>query len=106
LLGGPVGAAVLGGGSLFVDKLDSSKDKPQVPIDNSAAIFEAYTDAATDHLMQLNTMNIERIREYRSRATSSIDVKLAANITVDPLQSRKLGELSQCLTDLARSLDR
>ncbi len=101
LLGGPVGAAVLGGGSLLVDKLDSNKDKPKVPIDNSAEILEAYTDAAADYLMQLNTIDIERIRAYRSRATSALAPDLTTNSSIDPTQKQKLAELSQCLTDLS-----
>jgi hypothetical protein len=101
LLGGPVGAAVLGGGSLLVDKLDSNKAKPKDPLDNSTEILEAYTDAATDYLMQLNTIDIERIRVYRSRATSTIDVELIANNSIDPTQQQRLTELSQCLTDIA-----
>jgi hypothetical protein len=100
ILGGPVGAAVLGGGSLLVDKLDSNKDKPKVPIDNSAEIFEAYTDAAADYLMQLNTVNIENIRAYRSRANSTIAIELKANNSIDLTQQQKLALLSQCLTDL------
>jgi hypothetical protein len=104
LLGGPVGAAVLGGGSLLVDKLDSNKEKPKSTVDNSAEIFEAYTDAAADYLMQLNTVNIEKIRDYRSRATSAIAVELNNNNPIDPSSQQKLAELSQCLTDLSRSL--
>lgn len=101
LLGGPVGAAVLGGGSLFVDRLDSKKDKSKAPIDNSAEMFEAYTDAAADYLIQLNTLNIEEIRAYRSRATTAIAAELKTNNSIDPTQQQKLVALSQCLKDLA-----
>jgi hypothetical protein len=103
ILGGPVGAAVLGGGSLLVDKLDSNKEKPKVSVDNSAEIFEAYTDAAADYLMQLNTINVERIRAYRARATSAIDPELKTSTTIDPDRQQKLTQLSQCLSDLNRS---
>jgi hypothetical protein len=101
LIGGPVGAAVLGGGSLLVDKLDVNKDKPLATVDNSAEIFEAYTDAAADYLMQLNTLNIEKIKAYRSRAIGAIAIELNLNTAIDPTQQQKLTRLSQCLTDLA-----
>jgi hypothetical protein len=103
LLGGPVGAAVLGGGSLFVDRLDLDKDKPPAKTDNSVEIFEAYTDAAADYLLQLNTTNIEKIRDYRSRAISAINIEIKISSSIDPTQQQKLAELSQCLANLARS---
>jgi hypothetical protein len=101
LLGGPVGAAVLGGGSLLVDKLDSNKDKPRATVDNSAEILEAYIDAAADYLIQLNMLNIEKIRSYRSRAITAIAAELKTNQSTDPTHQQKLVELSQCLKDLA-----
>jgi hypothetical protein len=104
LLGGPVGAAVLGGGSLFVDRLDVNKDKPQPKTDNSAEIFEAYTDAAADYLLQLNTTNIEKIRDYRSRAVAAINAEIKTTSSIDPTQQQKLAELSQCLANLTRSI--
>ncbi len=104
LLGGPVGAAVLGGGSLFVDRLDLAKDKPQPKTDNSAEIFEAYTDAAADYLLQLNTTNVEKIRDYRSRAVAAINVELKTSSSIDPTQQQKLADLSQCLANLTRSI--
>jgi hypothetical protein len=95
LLGGPVGAAVLGGGSLFVDKLDLDKSKPPANTDNSAETLEAYTDAAADYLLQLNTINVEKIRDYRSRAVSAINPELESMDEIDPPQQQKLAELSR-----------
>ena len=104
ILGGPVGAAVLGGGSLFVDRLDLDKDKPKVQIDRSAEIFEAYIDAAADYLLQLNTINVDKIRDYRSRAISAINTELKTTSSIDLTQQQKLAELSQYLTNLSRSI--
>ncbi len=104
LLGGPVGAAVLGGGSLFVDRLDPDKSQPPVKVDNSAEIFEAYSDAAADYLLQLNTINIDKIRDYRSRATRAIDAEIKIASSLDPTLQQKSVELSQCLANLVSCL--
>jgi uncharacterized protein YozE (UPF0346 family) len=98
LMGGPVGAVVAGGASILADRLD--KDRSTTKPNNSAEIMAAYLDASADYLLQLNTVNVAKIRDYRSRAVGVINVEVNLDLAIDPIQQQKLANLSATLDRL------
>jgi GTPase SAR1 family protein len=104
VLGGPLGAVVVGGASTIANKL--AGDRPSTnnnsnDVSNSVEILEAYTDAAADYLFRLNTETIEIIKAYRDRATGAIDPELKIDRQIDPQQQQKLTALEQCLAAIS-----
>jgi hypothetical protein len=53
----------------------------------------AYIDASADYLLQLNTVNIAKIKDYRSRAVGVINVEINRNLAIDLIQHQKLANL-------------
>ena len=104
VLGGPLGAVVVGGASTLANKLSGERPSDNTNnsknIDNSAEILEAYADAAADYLCRLNTETIETIKAYRDRATVAINPEIKIDREIDPQQQRKLIELERCLSDI------
>ncbi len=98
LMGGPVGAVVAGGASILADKLD--RDRSTTKPNHAAEVMAAYIDASADYLLQLNTVNIARIKDYRSRAVGVINVEINSNLAIDPIQQQKLANLSATLDRL------
>jgi GTPase SAR1 family protein len=114
VLGGPLGAVVAGGASTILQGRGSanasklSSDRPLDPnnthtVDNSAEILAAYTDAAADYLLRLNTETIETIKAYRERAIVAINPEIKLDRQIDPRQQQKLIDLERCLTDILSS---
>jgi GTPase SAR1 family protein len=106
VLGGPIGAAVVGGASTIANKLAGERpldSNPPPKVDNSIEVLEAYTDAAADYLVRLNTELTAAIRAYRDRAISAINPELKIDRQIDPQQQAKLVELERCLADITAS---
>jgi Dynamin family len=106
VLGGPLGAVVAGGASTIANKLAGDRPFDRTPpakVDNSAEVLEAYTDAAADYLVRLNTEIMATIKAYRDRAHLAINPELKIDRQIDPQQQEKLIELERCLADLAAS---
>ncbi|WP_310487545.1 dynamin family protein [Chamaesiphon sp. VAR_69_metabat_338] len=106
VLGGPIGAAVVGGASTIANKLASdrpSDSNPPPKVDNSAEVLEAYTDAAADYLFRLNTELMATIKVYRDRAHLAINPELKIDRQIDTQQQAKLIELERCLADILTS---
>jgi Dynamin family len=99
LMGGPVGAVVAGGASILADKLD--RDRSVTKPNHAAEIMDAYIDASEDYLLQLNTINIAKIKDYRSRAVGVINVEINSDLEIDPIQQQKLVHLSATLDRLS-----
>jgi Dynamin family len=99
LMGGPVGAVVAGGASILADKLD--RDRSTTKPNNAAEIMAAYIDASADYLLQLNTVNIAKIKDYRSRAVGVINFEVNIDLAIDPIQQQRLTDLSACLAILS-----
>jgi GTPase SAR1 family protein len=103
VLGGPLGAVVVGGASTLANKLVGDRPletNPTRNIDNSAEVLEAYTDAAADYLCRLNTEIMETIKSYRDRATAVINPEIKIDRQIDPRQQQNLRNLESCLTDI------
>jgi hypothetical protein len=106
VLGGPIGAVVVGGASTIANKLvgdRSSTNTNNNNSDNSAEILEAYTDAAADYLFRLNTETIETIKTYRDRAIGAIEPEMKIDRQIDPQHKQKLIELELCLQNILSS---
>ncbi len=106
VLGGPLGAAVVGGASTIANKLAGDLPLDNTPtrnVDNSAEILAAYTDAATDYLVRLNTETMEKIKAYRDRAGIAINPEIKLDRQIDLQQQEKLIGLERCLTDIVTS---
>ncbi|HEY9666852.1 MAG TPA: dynamin family protein [Coleofasciculaceae cyanobacterium] len=84
LLGGPVGAAVAGGATYLINKLNQDSE-PQQP-DTSASYFEqvqhAYTKAAQDYLSRFSTQAFFVLNQYEQVAEKIIN----APVTEKPLK--------------------
>jgi GTPase SAR1 family protein len=103
VLGGPLGAVVAGGASTIASKLVGDRPLDATPppkVDNSAEVLEAYTDAAADYLVRLNTELMAMIKDYRDRAIVAINPGIKIDRQIDPQQQAKLTELEQCLADI------
>jgi GTPase SAR1 family protein len=107
VLGGPIGAVVVGGASTIVNKLAGDRPSDNTinsnNIDNSAEILEAYTDAAADYLFRLNTETIEMIKVYRDRTAVAINPEMKIDRQIDLQQQQKLIDLESCLADMLSS---
>jgi GTPase SAR1 family protein len=97
MFGGPIGAAVVGGASILVNKVGGS-DKAAPAKANSE--LSAYVEATEDYLCRLNLETIANIQEYRSRADSSIYCPTTAQQPMESPQNQKLVALQNCLINL------
>jgi hypothetical protein len=110
VLGGALGAVVAGGASTIASKLVGDRpldnNSPPPKVDNSAEILAAYTDAAADYLVRLNTELMAVIKAYRDRSQVAINPEIKIDRQIDPQQQSKLIALEQCLADiLSTSVD-
>ncbi len=101
VLGGPLGAVVVGGASTIANKLVG--DRPSTDTSNSnnpdrsAELLEAYTDAAADYLFRLNTETIDMIKAYRDRAAAAINPEIKIDRQINPQPQQELTALDRCL---------
>ena len=106
VLAGPLGAVVAGSATIANKLSGGSVDinpNRSHNIDRDAEILSAYTDAAADYLLRLNTETIETIKAYRDRAAIAINPDLKIDRQIDTLQQQKLTDLESCLTDILSS---
>lgn len=84
LLGGPVGAAVAGGATYLINKLnqDSEPQQPDTPVSYSEQVQQAYTKAAQDYLSRFSTQAFLVLNQYEQVAEKIIN----APITEKPLK--------------------
>ena len=72
LLGGPVGAAVVGGATYLLS--DSGEQKPTLsPEDYQQQVKQAYKDAAKDYLQDFSDRAFASLREYEPIAEKAIN---------------------------------
>jgi GTPase SAR1 family protein len=102
MFGGPIGAAVVGGASILVNKVGGS-DKAAPAKAN--AELPAYVEATEDYLCRLNLETIANIQEYRSRANLSIYCPTIAKQSIQSLQSQQLVDLQACLLSLQTAIN-
>jgi GTPase SAR1 family protein len=97
MFGGPIGAAVVGGASILVNKVGTGdKSAPA----KANAELNAYVEATEDYLCRLNLESIANIQDYRSRANLSIYGPTSIAHPAESPQSQKLASLQAHLTNL------
>ncbi len=103
LMGGPVGAVVVGGASVLVNQLDplGRQDRKTTKNNDVAETWAAYQDAAADYLFRLNTGNATVLSDYRSRAITVINAEITSEHSIETDRQQRLLELSTCLTNLS-----
>jgi GTPase SAR1 family protein len=97
MFGGPIGAAVVGGASILVNKVGNSDKSSSAKVNSD---LSAYVEATEDYLCRLNLETMANIQEYRSRATLCIDYPIIVEQVVKPPQSQKLIAFQACLINL------
>lgn len=95
MFGGPIGAAVVGGASILVNKVGGSEKSAP-----ANAELPAYVEATEDYLCRLNLETMANIQEYRSRANLAIYCPTSAEQSIESPQSQKLVALQTCLMNL------
>jgi GTPase SAR1 family protein len=98
MFGGPIGAAVVGGASILVNKV-GDKSAPA----KANAELNAYVEATEDYLCRLNLEAIANIQDYRSRANLSVYSPTSIAEPAESPQSQKLISLQTCLTNHRRN---
>jgi GTPase SAR1 family protein len=102
MFGGPIGAAVVGGASILVNKVGGSEKSAPAKANSD---LSAYVEATEDYLCRLNLETMANIQEYRSRANSSIYCPTSAEQSIDSPQSQKLVALQTCLMNLQAAIN-
>jgi GTPase SAR1 family protein len=97
MFGGPIGAAVVGGASILVNKVGISDKSSSAKVNSD---LSAYVEATEDYLCRLNLETIANIQEYRSRANLAIHYPTSAAQSIESPQSQKLVALQTCLINL------
>ena len=84
LLGGPVGAAVIGGATYLLNQINQITDseQPEVPAYYLDELKQAYEDAAADYLTRFSTQTFSTLRQYEESAEKII----TAQLTEEPLK--------------------
>ena len=72
LLGGPMGAAVVGGATYLLS--DNKQNKSQNLVSYKEQVKQAYTNAARDYLSRFSTLTLKAVEEYEAIAEKVIKV--------------------------------
>jgi hypothetical protein len=98
MFGGPIGAAVIGGASILVNKVGTG-DKSGVDRKSNMDLT-AYVEATEDYLCRLNLETIANVQEYRSRANLSIYCPTSFEQSIESPQRQQLVDLQTCMMNL------
>jgi GTPase SAR1 family protein len=102
MFGGPIGAAVIGGASILVNKVGGSEKSAPAKANSD---LSAYVEATEDYLCRLNLETMANIQDYRSRANLSIYCCTSAEQSIESPQSQKLVALRTCLMNLQAAIN-
>jgi hypothetical protein len=104
LLGGPVGAVVVGGATYLLNKMnqDTQTEPPESSVCYLEQVQEAYTKAAQDYLTQFSTRSFSTLRQYEEIAEKIIN----APVTEAPLKLTTQHHQLQLLQTLVDNLER
>ncbi|HEY9596628.1 MAG TPA: dynamin family protein [Cyanophyceae cyanobacterium] len=111
LLGGPVGAAVVGGASYLFSKSQGSKEPEHLQSSTSylEQVSQAYTQAAKDYLTRFSEQAFSTLRDYEGIAEKIINTRVteeALKMTTQHYQFQLLQSLSDNLTQELESVRR
>ncbi|MBD0347235.1 MAG: hypothetical protein ICV63_20910 [Coleofasciculus sp. Co-bin14] len=104
LLGGPVGAVVVGGATYLLNKMsqDTQTEPPESSVCYLKQVQEAYTKAAQDYLTKFSTQSFSTLRQYEEIAEKIIN----APVTEAPLKLTTQHHQLRLLQTLVDNLDR
>jgi len=107
ILGGPVGAAVVGGATYLLNQLtqDTDSEQPESSASYLEQVQEAYAKAAQDYLTRFSTQAFSTLRHYEEAAEKIIN----SQVTEEPLkittQHHQLQLLQTLLDNLNQELE-
>ena len=104
ILGGPVGAAVVGGASyLFNRKTDSQQ--PESPVSYLEQVQDAYAKAAQDYLTRFSTQAFSTLHQYEEIAEKIVNFKVTEEPVKITIQHHQLQLLQTLLDNLTQELE-
>lgn len=105
VLGGPVGAAVVGSAAYLLNK-NLSKEKQQSNEETyHNQLVQLYTDAAKDYLIRLSKESLEQLLNYQDKAERIITFQMP-ELPLDISSKRyQLNLLNTCLENIDRELE-
>lgn len=105
VLGGPVGAAVVGSAAYILNK-NFSKEKQQTTEQSyHNELLQLYTDAAKDYLIRLSKESLEQLLKYQDKAERIITFQMP-ELPLDISSKRsQLNLLNACLENSDRELE-
>ena len=107
ILGGPVGAAVVGGATYLLNQLnqDTDSEQPEASASYLEQVQQAYANAAQDYLTRFSTQAFSTLRQYEEAAEKIIN----SQVTEEPLkittQHHQLQLLQTLLDNLNQELE-
>lgn len=107
ILGGPVGAAVVGGATYLLNQLtqDTDSEQPEASASYLEQVQQAYAKAAQDYLTRFSTQAFSTLRHYEEAAEKIIN----SQVTEEPLklttQHHQLQLLQTLLDNLNQELE-
>lgn len=105
VLGGPVGAAVVGSAAYILNK-NLSKDKQQTTEETyHNQVMQLYADAAKDYLTRFSKESVEQLLKYQEKAEKIINFQIP-ELPLDVNSKRsQFSLLNACLENLDRELE-
>jgi hypothetical protein len=102
VFGGPVGAAVLGGGSYLLNK---TRNPLAIGVDETrlSRVQQAYEQAMQNYLTQLNTLGLNAIAQYEREVRSTLYTELKAEPSAPDPAEYRVDLLRRMLADLAQN---
>jgi hypothetical protein len=82
-LGGPIGAAVLGGASYLLNRTPTSPSSPVHPSPSTPA-FQIYLDIAQQYLSHFSALNLAALQRYETTAAPVMQFHPTPITTIDP----------------------
>jgi hypothetical protein len=107
LLGGPVGAAVVGGATYLINKINQETDseQPEPSISYLDQVSQAYTEAAQDYLTRFSTQAFSTLRQYEEMAEKIINSQVTQERLKMTIQHHQLQLLQTLLDNLNQELE-
>ena len=99
LLGGPMGAAVVGGATYLLS--DNKQNKSQNLGSYKEQVKQAYANAARDYLSRFSTVTLKVVEEYEAIAEKVIKVP----VTQQSVEAIKLRNKLQLLNNLSAEIN-
>jgi hypothetical protein len=104
LLGGPIGAAVMGGASYLLNQPDSSRSTPDASPSLADWMDQAYERAAKDYLTSFSTSALAALQKYEVLAEKIIFTTFDQDIAQSSGETQRLQFLREAIRELDRSV--